>query len=423
MPIQVQSSDIELVLQNTIEYIEIAIYDDKSRPIDPVALKLSIMDTGNNVISIDTLYPRAGEVVDPLPARIKRIGRGVYYFPFGEDNANGTPATFYRNPGSSPPWDISVNNQLKFAVDSKPFITLTLTAAIPTQAQPSEIVAQINAALVADANYGSVYSKTARFTGDPLFLTSPRVIDTSLSRVQVDNTIAFSAVNTIFGVTPAVVMDINGDMGSDGVVALLLSNKTMVAGDNLFLWQVTAARGLGSTSVLQVVKIASPRAFSILPYFRLELDKALKQVGQDLARTGYTDAQLMGYLMLAVTEINAFQPITNLTLDSFPIRDFMMILIWTALIIALISQGLFAIDTDINYSDRGASFNMEHSGKISGYVNMISSRLQSMLQGFKLQYAGVGTVKIELGPSFRLASILNASPSGTLFRGLFSGGV
>lgn len=420
MAVQVQSHAIELALQNSVERVEIAIYNGNGNLIDPATLQLNILDTGDRLITSDILYPGPGQVVDPLPSRIRRTARGKYYFPFGVDNANGYPATYYGPVPPIPPFDISVNNQLKLKLDGRPYITVTLTAAIPTAATPNEIVKSINSALIASPSYGEVYGTVARYAFNRLFLTSPTVVDVPSSSIQVDQTVLNNAALVIFG-TASTFISVNGDMAfGDTYITALLANRTLLTGDSLFQWQVTAAKGLGSVSIIQVVKVASPKAFAILPYFRTELDKALKQVGQDLARTGYTDAQLMGYLALAVTEINAYQPITNLTLDTFPTRDFMMILIWTALLVALISQGLFAIDTDIDYADRGASFRMDHAAKIQSYVGIIISRLEQRMQQFKLQYADVGTVKFEAGASFRISQILQASPTGSLFRGIFS---
>jgi len=419
-PVQTQSHEIELVLQSTTENIQIAIYTEAGNPIDPQYLKLNILDSYDQLISTDILYPAPGEIVSPVSPRIQRIGRGKFIFPFGADNANGYPAVYYGTLPPAPTWDISVNNQLQIAVDSKTPITITLTAATPTAATTQEIVSSINFALANSPTYGSFYGNVARFECQ-LFLVSPTVVNVNNSKVQVNLTIPNNAAPVLFGPTAGVAYGTT--TVPDPIVVALLSNRTLRTGDALFQWQATMAKGQGSVSIVQVAKIASPKAFSVLPYFRLELDKALKQVNYDQARTGYTDAQLMGYLSLAVTEINAYQPITSLTLDSFPTQQFMMILIWTAVLIALLSQGLFAIDTDIDYSDRGASFRNDHTSKIQSFIQMVTSRLEARMTQFKLQYAPIGVVKIEPSVSFRLATVLNAAPSGSLFRNLFQSGV
>ena len=411
MPVQIQSHEIELVMQNTTERIEVAFYDECGKPIDPSSLKLTIM-AGGNIRSIDTWKPTQ----DPLPSRIKRGGKGIYYFPFGADNANGYPATLRATYVPSAPYDISTNNVFRISMDGRAFITITLTAATPTSMTPAEWVSQMNAAMV--TAWGDAYANSARYYAGEFFLTSPQVVQIDKSKIQIDTAYPNSAHAAFFGV--AVPNTITGPMQPDECIMSLLSNKTNAWGDYLFNWQAEAYKGAESISLLQVVKVASPKSYAILPYFRLELDKALKEVGRDKARTGYTDAQLMAYLTLAVSEINSYQPITSMTLDTFPVASFQMILIWTATLIALVSQGLYAVDTDIEYSDRGASFRMDHSGKIQQYVNMVSSRLQQQMQGFKLQFASVGTVKYEMNANFRLQQVLNASPEGTLFRGLFS---
>lgn len=420
MPIQIQSHEVELVLQGTTERIDITITDDRGKPIDPTALKLTILNTGNVPVSTDILYPAAD--INRIPARIKRSGKGRFYFPFGEDSNNGLMAAYANTSGTAPipPWNVTTGNQLKLAIDSKPWITITITGANPAAITPLELVNSINSALVADANYGEKYGKVAFVCDDPiLVLVSPERFNPINSRIQIDGSIPLSAHQNLFGPIPTMI-DVKGPITSNIALAAILSNTTTSTGDYLFHWQAEAFKGAENISLVQIVKVHSPQAFGILPYFRLELDKALKVIGVDKARVGYTDAQLMSYLTLAISEINSYQPITGFTIDTFPINQFRMMVIWTALLIALISQGLFAIDTDIDYSDRGASFRIEHSGKIQSLVGMISSRLQQTMPQFKLAFAHVGTVKIEAGANYRLGALMNAAPTGALFRGIFS---
>lgn len=417
MPISVQSHQIELVMQNTVERIEISISDTKGRPMDPTNLKLNILDVGNNLISSDTLYPT--DSATQIPSRITRVGRGRYYFPFGMDNCNGYPATLRSPLPPSAPYDLSSNNILQFAIDNKPYISVTINAANPASATPAEIVSQVNAALVASADYGESYAYSFRYYVGEFFITSPSVLVPSMSRVQLNTTVTNSASQAIFGNIPN--QDIRGPVFGDPCVCALLSNRTQGIGDVLFHWEVLAQKGLEKISLLQVVKISTPKAYAILPYFRLEMDKAIKEVGRDDARTGFTDAQLMQYLYLAVSELNALQPVTNLTIDSFPTNN-LQILLYSALLLGLISQGLYAVDTDINYSDRGASFQIDHSSKLQSYANMIASRLQATVTQFKLQYASVGTVKYEAMYGMRTQALLDASPAGALFRGLLTRG-
>lgn len=408
-------------MQNTEERVEIAAYSERGRPIDPKKITLSVCDASGCPYFTEVFHPTGP---NPVPSRIQRADKGLYYFPFGADNANGFPATLYGKNAPPAPWDISVNNQLRLALDSRAFIVVTLASSTPTQATPADVINSINKALADSPTYGCNYSQVARFFNGVLFLVSPMRYNPQKSSVQVDITVANNASPAIFGYLPTtgIYSVTYQQCAGDVNVQLVQSNRTQSTGDFLFHWQVVCGPNMGSQSIIQVVKIASPRALSILPYFRTELDKALKQVGNDRARTGYTDSQLMGYLTLAVTEINAYQPITNMTIDNFPSDSFKMILIWTALLVALISQGLFAVDTDINYSDRGASFQIDHTSKIQSFITTIINRLEQRMQSFKLQYAPVGLVKIEAGASARLAEILSAGPSGTLFRGLFSGG-
>lgn len=197
-------------------------------------------------------------------------------------------------------------------------------------------------------------------------------------------------------------------------------SETNVPCDVLFQWTIDAASYEQDVAV-QVLKIVTPCTLSFLPGFRLVIDKAVKAVNQDSGCfLGYTDAQLIQYLEDGLTIINAYEPypVFN-TLDHFP-RQFQYILFESSLIAGVMSQQLFAIDTDIpNYSDQGNTFVIQHGPQLANVLNQISQRLDKIIPLMKLKFVQSGSLHVQAGPNYRLAQLLNAAPNGALFRNLF----
>lgn len=197
--------------------------------------------------------------------------------------------------------------------------------------------------------------------------------------------------------------------------------ETNTVQDLLFIWRATVAGAPEAATVLQVVKVIDPRVLAYLPYFRLQIDKAVKIVdpNNDIF-LGYTDAQLLMYLEGGLNVINLYQPSTSILLEGYPFQTHGQLLIDTATLVALQSQTLFAVDTDINYSDQGYSFNIGHVQPLQSFLGFLQQRLDRLVPLFKLNFATMGSIHLQAGVSFRLLQLMQAAPSGILFRGFLS---
>jgi len=202
---------------------------------------------------------------------------------------------------------------------------------------------------------------------------------------------------------PTTVPVFKGDTYSNGLQTVLWGARREADGEEEQAYQY-----------LLVYPLAVARLF---PRLRSQIDKAQKDTGSTV---GYTNSNLALYLQGGLEQINGFQPLTQLTFQTFPIPAFGQLLIDAATLVAMYSQGVFAIDTDMSYSDQGFSFVIDHWSKISGFIGMLNSRLETRLHAFKLAYASMGSLHAEMGPNFRLTQLLTAAPSGSLFRGIFS---
>lgn len=197
--------------------------------------------------------------------------------------------------------------------------------------------------------------------------------------------------------------------------------ETSNAQDLLFVWQATVGAGTEQISVVQTVQMVPARVMRLLHPFRLLIDKSAKMVSSDPddpCFLGYTDAMLIQFLKMGLDIINAYEPYpTWCTLDTFPVDRFGHVLYESALVAGTMSQQLFAIDTDIpNYSDQGNSFVIQHGPQLAAFLNTISQRLDKLIPLMKLKFVNSGSLHIEASPNFRLATLINAAPSGALFR-------
>jgi hypothetical protein len=201
-----------------------------------------------------------------------------------------------------------------------------------------------------------------------------------------------------------------------------IRGQTYGLGEFLFNWQIQIAGNTPPQSIVQNVQVISANAMSHMPYLRLMIDKARKLV--DPANDvflGYTDAQLLAYLQGGCQWINAYQP--ELTIgfspDTFP-RNFRQIMLDAALAVGVMSQTLFAVDTDVpSYNDQGTAFVIQHAPQLAAYLNQVTAMLDKQIPAMKLQFLNSGTIHIEAGPNYRLAQLLQAAPFGALFRGVY----
>lgn len=181
------------------------------------------------------------------------------------------------------------------------------------------------------------------------------------------------------------------------------------------------------------VKSVSARRYAYCAQLRLQVDKARKTVSDDIENIdrvgnepairfffGYDDKHLQFYLERGVQYINAIPPYTAWTVDGFP-AQFLTILIDAATIAALESQGIFAIDTDYNYSLGGNSLVIDHFTKLSTMVRQILERFQKTAVALKQRYRSKGLVIFQWMPGgVRAARMLNAMPPGFWSRMLSS---
>jgi hypothetical protein len=183
-------------------------------------------------------------------------------------------------------------------------------------------------------------------------------------------------------------------------------------------------------TIVQVVKIVTAKTLSLVPYFRKLIDKTVKPVDddpEDPCFLGYTTADLVQFLEGGLQTINTYQPYPCWgSLDQFMSTGgskYAQTLYEAALIVGMISQQIFAIDTDIpNYSDQGNSFVITHQQQLANVLNQISQRLDKLIPAMKLHFVDYGMLHIEAGPNYRLAQLLSAAPYGAVFRNIFFAG-
>ena len=173
----------------------------------------------------------------------------------------------------------------------------------------------------------------------------------------------------------------------------------------------------------QVAEIVSPKTLSLLPTFRLLIDKSIKlAIPDSYCAIGYTDAQLVIYLQAGLSRINASQPYVGWqNLDAFPTGMYYEILCRAALSYALMSQTLFAIDTDIpSYSDNGIAFQITHATQLKGVMDSLNATLDRDIKEFKLHFVSSGSIISQLTLGLGFYQMLASSPPGSLFRNTYT---
>jgi hypothetical protein len=170
------------------------------------------------------------------------------------------------------------------------------------------------------------------------------------------------------------------------------------------------------------VKAVSSRHFAYAAQLRVQVDKARKSISDDIENMersdnepsvkfflGSDDKHLIYHLERGIQIINIIPPYTNFTVDSFPFEQNGTVLIDAATISYLISQGIFSIDTEFNYSLGGNQFVIEHYGKLSGMLQMLTTRFDQNLTKFKQQFRAPCFVTFQWMPGgVRSARMLSA---------------
>jgi len=209
---------------------------------------------------------------------------------------------------------------------------------------------------------------------------------------------------------------------STGVYQVLFDTGTYT------LEYLAAFRCVLAAEILQqnvFVKSVSAKHFKYAAALRNQVDKSRKDIIDYVANMdrerkapiqlffGYDDKHLIFYLERGVQLINMVPPYTGLTVDLFPFEQFGSLLIDAATIAALEAQGIFAIDTDYDYSLGGNSMTIEHFSKLSSMTASILARFQDNVTKLKNLYLTKGLVLYQFSPGgVRDMRYLTALPSG-----------
>lgn len=197
------------------------------------------------------------------------------------------------------------------------------------------------------------------------------------------------------------------------------SNSSEDAGLYIARWIVTDAddEERVETQSIRVIPLLQGHYMSEL---KERIDKAAKRIDDAAAApcfVGYTDDMLVSFLEGGLSWINAFQPYpTWSTIESFPETDW-RILIEAAFFDALIAQEVFAVDTDINYSDQGNVFMIDHQAKLASIISASWQRLQYIVPLFKRKYVTSGALRVEYSGDQKFMTLVQSTPRGNLFRG------
>jgi len=173
------------------------------------------------------------------------------------------------------------------------------------------------------------------------------------------------------------------------------------------------------------IKSEPAKVFARAAELRIQVDKARKSVSDSIENMdratnepainfffGYSDAHLIYYLERGVQILNAIPPYTNLAVETFPWDQYGSLLVDAATIAALESQGIFAIDTDYNYSLGGNSLVIDHFTKINSFLSSLLTRFDKAARSFKQQYRSKGMVIFQWTPGgVRSARMLRSLPS------------
>jgi len=202
-------------------------------------------------------------------------------------------------------------------------------------------------------------------------------------------------------------------------------NETDSSGVLLANWHLRKNSSSEDIYKTQVCDIVSPKVLSLLPRFRLLIDKTVKIVNPaEYCNLGYTDAQLTIYLQAGLARINEVQPYPMWSsLEAFPIDTAWEILCRSALVFGLDSQILWAVDTDVqSFASQGESLVQTHYVPLKALRDSLAMELDRHVREFKLQYVRSGTLGAQLGIGLSWYHMLSSAPSGSIFRGSIAGG-
>lgn len=407
--LDIGSQDAELVMTNSVQNIGINIKDDSGVAIDPEALSIQICDLNGGIILYDTYSPAINR--DPDPPRILNPAVGRYEFPLGLDNSSTS-----RN---------------------KPNKTTCRRDILVTWR--AKQTASIAASIIIDPGTGpnSLLTWTAVTEGTPGNFISIEYIDPALpsqalSIVRSGAKIKVYLATDVGSVITTIANDIIAKLLVTDDAAEIVTATLPTGSDGTDLVDavvetllIDGVDGTEEENVCENVRIITPRMCSLVHKLRLLIDKAIKYVNpsgdpDDGCYLGYSPGQLVQFLEDGLHIINAYQPSGTFSFDTYPYSAYEFTLIESALMAGVMSQQMFAIDTDVpNWNDQGNAFVIQHQPQLASYLNWLSNRLDKMIPQLKLNFVSSGSLHIEAGPNYRLAALVSASPSGSLFRNMY----
>ena len=122
---------------------------------------------------------------------------------------------------------------------------------------------------------------------------------------------------------------------------------------------------------LQMVMSIDLRLKMMMELLRSLLDKALKNRTETW---GFTDVDLLMYLISGVGEFNNIPPLTSMSVVSVP-DVFRQLIVNLATLYGIQAQMMYAIDTDVSYNDQGLSLNIDHFSKLSSVYGNLANRI------------------------------------------------
>jgi len=407
----ISQHDTDVVLTGTVKNVGAQFQNDAGAPADPEALELQVFDISGAEILHDIYYPANKRT--PSPPRILNPGVGLYEFPFGLDNGSTSPGKTNKTDQSSAMCDYIFAWNAQLTASTKASVTIDPTTG------PNSILTWTAVADGTPGNFISVEYVDPMAPGQSLaVIRNGGIITVSLATNSVGN--ITTTANDIKNIIPTITV-------AAEIVTVALatgSTGTDLVGAVAAVPLINGIDGSKINTVYTNVKIVPPIVLSIINKFRLLIDKSMKMINSDPndpCYLGYTDGQLVQYLTSGFQIINSYQPYGTFTWYNFPYQNYDFILLETSLIAGMMSQSAYAIDTDIpQWNDQGNAFVITHYTQLAQYLNFLMQRLDKLIPQFKLHFVQSGSLHIEAGPNYRLATLLAAAPSGALFRNTFA---
>lgn len=402
--------DIEIVLVGRVKNIGVNYRDSDNNPATPEALSLTISDLCGNEVLTDIYLPAINR--DPDPPRILNPTIGKYEFPLGLDNG--------LTPSASNPRKNKTDNRIDYLFTWKASTTTTTKASISIDpsANLNDIIEWTS---VPDGTPGNFI--TIEYI-DPAVINSPLTLTRTGSKIVIS--LATDSIGTIISTANDVITAVIADPDISEIVIAALPTGAIGIGILTAVAQTPLVGGIDASEEVLVcknVKIINHRMCSLIQKLRLIIDKAIKYVSSgpdDNCYLGYTEGQLTTYLEDGLQIINSYQPSVCFTVDNFPYNCYEFILVEASLIAGVMSQQLFAVDTDIpSWNDQGNAFVIQHQPQLAAFLNTLIARLDKLIPMFKLNFVSSGSLHVQAGPNYRLAQLFNAAPSGSLFRNIY----